>query len=184
MEQELFEEIKENSIKEESIKENKIEEEKKEMKDKKNIESNENAKKSEQTKEKEYDPVKLRILANIFDKEGISVEHCPTGIDTISIVLRSEFLDGKKEKIIEEIKNVLNPDILSIEEGISLIAVVGEGMSHHKELLMKIFEILAKENIQVKMIDQGSSGINVIIGISDNDFEKGLKALSLLQYEE
>ena len=126
----------------------------------------------------------LAKLLNIFDKEGISVEHCPTGIDTISIVLRSEFLDGKKEKIIEEIKNVLNPDILSIEEGISLIAVVGEGMSHHKELLMKIFEILAKENIQVKMIDQGSSGINVIIGISDNDFEKGLKALSLLQYEE
>ena len=123
----------------------------------------------------------LSNLLKIFENERIPVEHCPTGIDTISIVLRSEFLNEKKEKILNKIKEELNPDILNFEENISLIAVVGEGMIYHKDVIMRVFKALADAGIMVKMIDQGSSGINIIIGVSDNDYEKSIKALSELQ---
>ncbi len=123
----------------------------------------------------------LSRLLKIFEEERISVDHCPTGIDTISIVLKSEQLDIKKDKILNEIKGKLNPDVLNIEENISLFAVVGEGMVYHKDVIVKIFKTLSDANIGVKMIDQGSSGINVIIGVSDNDYEKTIKALSALQ---
>ena len=123
----------------------------------------------------------LSKLLRIFENERIPVEHCPTGIDTISIVLRSEFLNDKKEIILNKIKEELSPDILDLEENISLIAVVGEGMVYHKDVIMKVFKALADAGIMVKMIDQGSSGINIIIGVSENDHEKALRALGSLQ---
>ena len=125
----------------------------------------------------------LSRLLKIFENEKISVEHCPTGIDTISIVLRSELLNDKKDNILQKIKEELTPDILNIEENISLIAVVGEGMVYHKDVIMKVFKALADSNIMVKMIDQGSSGINIIIGVSDSDYEKAICALGVLQNE-
>lgn len=123
----------------------------------------------------------LSRLLKIFENENIPVEHCPTGIDTISIVMRSEFLNGKKDKIIQKIKDELAPDLLNIEENLSLFAVVGEGMVYHKEVIMNIFKVLSEANVTVKMIDQGSSGINVIIGVKDSDYESALRALGSLQ---
>ena len=123
----------------------------------------------------------LSRLLKIFENEKIPVEHCPTGIDTVSIVLRSEFLNDKKEIVLSKIKEELSPDILNLEENISLLAVVGEGMVYHKDVIMRVFKALADENIMVKMIDQGSSGINIIIGVSDSDYEKALRALGTLQ---
>ena len=119
-------------------------------------------------------------LLRIFEKEKISVEHCPTGIDTISIVVRSELLKEKEDIIIDEIKKELKPEVLNVEEGLSIIAIVGEGMVYHKEITFEIFKCLHKANIGVKMIDLGSSGINVIIGVSDSDYEKTLIALKEL----
>lgn len=122
----------------------------------------------------------LARLLDIFEKENISVEHCPTGIDTISIIVRSELLREKEKEVLEEIKNKLNPDVLNVEEGLSIIAIVGEGMVYHKEITFEIFRHLHEANIGVKMIDLGSSGINVIIGVSDNDYEKTLISLKSL----
>lgn len=119
-------------------------------------------------------------LLRIFEKEKISVEHCPTGIDTISIIVRSELLKEKETEIIDEIKKEIKPDVLNVEEGLSIIAIVGEGMVYHKEITYEIFKCLHDANIGVKMIDLGSSGINVIIGVSDNDYEKTLVALKSL----
>ncbi len=123
----------------------------------------------------------LARLLDIFKKENISVEHCPTGIDTISIVIKSELLNGKKDKVLNAINKELNPDVLNVEDNISLIAVVGEGMIYHKDVITKIFKTLSDVDVAVKMIDQGSSGINVIIGVSDDDYDKSMKALSTLQ---
>ena len=83
--------------------------------------------------------------------------------------------------MLNRIKEELNPDILNIEENISLVAVVGEGMVYHKGVITRVFKALADVGIMVKMIDQGSSGINIIIGVPDNDYEKSIKALSELQ---
>ena len=119
-------------------------------------------------------------LLKIFEKQKISVEHCPTGIDTISIVIRTELLKEKENEVLAEIKREMNPDVLNVEDGLSLIAIVGEGMVYHKEITYEIFKCLHEENIGVKMIDLGSSGINVIIGVSDNDYEKTLNSLKNL----
>lgn len=123
----------------------------------------------------------LARLLKIFEKENISVEHCPTGIDTISIVVRTELLNKKRQDILDEIKKELNPDVLSIEDNISIIAIVGEGMVYSKEITADVFTILKDALVMVKMIDQGSSGINIIIGVSDHDYEKAMKSLSRLQ---
>lgn len=120
-------------------------------------------------------------LLDIFEREQISVEHCPTGIDTISIVVRSELLKEKEDEVLDAIKKDIKPDVLNVEEGLSLIAIVGEGMVYHKEVIYEVFRLLHEAKIGVKMIDLGSSGINIIIGVADNDYENTLKALKNLE---
>ena len=119
-------------------------------------------------------------LLRIFEKEKISVEHCPTGIDTISIVVRTELLKEKENEVLDEIKREMNPDVLNVKNGLSIIAIVGEGMVYHKEIIYEIFKLMHESNIAVKMIDLGSSGINVIIGVADSDYEKTLNSLKKL----
>lgn len=123
----------------------------------------------------------LARLLNIFDRENIPMEHCPTSIDSVSIVLESIHLNGRKDKILNSIREELVPDTLKIEENISLIAIVGEDIAHRIDVIMKIFKVLSDANIIVKMIDQCPSGMNVIIGVSDSDYEKTIKALCTLQ---
>ena len=120
-------------------------------------------------------------LLDIFEREQISVEHCPTGIDTISIVVRSELLKEKEDEVLDAIKKDIKPDVLNVEEGLSLIAIVGEGMVYHKEVIYEVFRLLHEAKIGVKMIDLGSSGINIIIGVADNDYENTLRALKNLE---
>lgn len=123
----------------------------------------------------------LAKLLRIFEKEKVSVEHCPTGIDTISIVVRSELLKEKEKTLLDEIKKEMTPDVLNVEEGLSLIAIVGEGMIYHKEVVFEVFKLLHEANIAVKMIDLGSSGINIIIGVADSDYDDTLRALKSLE---
>ena len=123
----------------------------------------------------------LSKLLKIFENENISVEHCPTGIDTVSVIIKSELIRETKDHIINKIKEELNPDVVVFEDGLSLIAIVGEGMTYSKRINSSIFSLLAEANIAVKMIDLGSSGINIIIGVADSDYEKAMKTLSPLQ---
>lgn len=122
----------------------------------------------------------LAKLLTIFDKENISVEHCPTGIDTISLIVRSNLLDGKLDKILTDIKNELNPDELTVENNLTIIAIVGEGMYKSKDITAKVFDIFRDESILIRMIDYGSSGNNIIVAVSDNDYEKAMIALNQL----
>ena len=119
----------------------------------------------------------LSKLLNIFYKYNISVEHCPTGIDTASIIVKSEFLKEYRSEIIADITKQLEPNNLFIEDNLSLIAVVGRNIKFSNELLKYIFDVLSDNNITVKMIDQGSSRISIIIGVDDSDFEKSIKVL-------
>lgn len=119
----------------------------------------------------------LYKIFKIFYEENISVEHAPTGIDTVSVILKTEDIQDKELKLIDRLKNELELDNITIDHNIALIAVVGEGMSYSKEVTSGIFEALYKNDIQVKMIDQGSSGINVIIGIDEEYYEDAIRAL-------
>lgn len=116
-------------------------------------------------------------LLYIFAKNDVPFEHCPTGIDTISVIVNSELFDSKREEILREIKNELDPDFITIEKNLAAIAVVGEGMINSKGIAAKIFEAVAKAGINIRMIDQGSDELNIIIGVDESDYELTINSL-------
>ncbi len=117
-------------------------------------------------------------VLNVLKKENVPVEHIPSGIDTMSLVVESECLQGEKlNRVIEEIKQSVEPDVVRVIENIALIATVGHGMSSSVGTSSRLFSAIAAANINVKMIDQGSSEINIIVGVSNNDYEKCIKAI-------
>lgn len=116
-------------------------------------------------------------LLYIFARNGVPFEHCPTGIDTISVVVSSSAFDSKREEILREIKNELSPDFITIEKNLAVIAVVGEGMVSARGTAAKIFGALADAGVNIRMIDQGSDELNIIVGVDDSDYETSIKAL-------
>jgi len=117
-----------------------------------------------------------KVLA-ILERLKISFEHLPSGIDTLSIVIETAAINGHKEEIINSIYEEVSADHVEITDGLALIAVVGRGMSGVKGTAAKILSAVANANVNIRMIDQGSSELNVIIGIDDSDFEKAIKSL-------
>lgn len=118
-----------------------------------------------------------RVL-DVVAAEGVSVEHIPSGIDTMSLVIASDELTHiKSERILEGIKNAVHPDIIRVIEDIALIATVGHGMSSSVGTSARLFGAIASANINVKMIDQGSSEINIIVGVKNDDYEKCIRAI-------
>ena len=116
-------------------------------------------------------------LLYIFSRNGVPFEHCPTGIDTISVVVNSSAFDAKRDDILREIKNELSPDFITIEKNLAAIAVVGEGMISVKGMAAKVFTSLADAGVNIRMIDQGSDELNIIIGVDESDYEKSIRAL-------
>ncbi len=119
----------------------------------------------------------VRKVLAVLEYYNISFEHLPTGIDTMSIVIADSELAGKEEVVIERIKKVVNPDHIEIKSNISLVATVGHGMSYKPGTASTLCGALAKENINIRMIDQGSSEMNIIVGISTSDYEKAINAI-------
>jgi aspartate kinase len=118
-----------------------------------------------------------RKLLEVFEKNGISFEHMPSGIDTMSVIVQQEVFEPKEQEILAGIHRNCSPDSIDIESDIALIAVVGRGMKSTRGTAGRIFSALAHAHVNVKMIDQGSSELNIIIGVKDDDFEKALKAI-------
>ena len=111
-----------------------------------------------------------RKVLQAFEDYGISFEHVPSGIDTMTVfVHQDEFID-KEQKVVSAIHRLADPDAIDIEADLALIAVVGRGMKSTRGTAGRIFSALAHANVNVKMIDQGSSELNIIIGVANNDF--------------
>ena len=118
-----------------------------------------------------------RKVLQAFEDYGISFEHMPSGIDTMTIfVHQDEFMD-KEQKVVSEIHRLADPDTIDIEADLALIAVVGRGMKSTRGTAGRIFSALAHADVNVKMIDQGSSELNIIIGVENKDFEVAIKAI-------
>ena len=118
-----------------------------------------------------------RKVLNVFEDNGISFEHMPSGIDTLTVfVHQDEFMD-KEQQVVSGIHRIAQPDTIEIEADLALIAVVGRGMKSQRGTAGRIFSALAHAEVNVKMIDQGSSELNIIIGVSNNDFETAIKAI-------
>ena len=118
-----------------------------------------------------------RKVLQSFEDNGISFEHMPSGIDTMTVVVHEdEFLD-KEQQVVSEIHRFAHPDSIEIESDLALIAVLGRGMKSMRGTAGRIFSALAHRNVNVRMIDQGSSELNIIIGVANQDFETAIEAI-------
>jgi len=118
-----------------------------------------------------------RKVLQAFEDYGISFEHVPSGIDTLTVFVHQDEFIHKEQKVVAAIHRLANPDTIDIEADLALIAVVGRGMKSTRGTAGRIFSALAHNNINVKMIDQGSSELNIIIGVANQDFELAIKAI-------
>jgi aspartate kinase len=116
-------------------------------------------------------------LFGVLDRHGVSFEHCPSAIDSMSVILESSQIDGKVDAILDEIRTILKPDQLELEPQIALIAVVGEGMAKTVGIAAKVFLALRDAGVNVRLINQGASELNIIIGVLPDDYEKSVRAL-------
>ena len=118
-----------------------------------------------------------RKVLQVFEECGINFEHMPSGIDTLSVMVHQSEFEAKEQSILYGITKAVNPDHIDIQSDLALIAVVGRGMKAMRGTAGRVFAALAHANVNVRMIDQGSSELNIIIGVSNEDFEAAIKAI-------
>ena len=118
-----------------------------------------------------------RKVLQAFEENQISVEHMPSGIDTMTVVVHEDEFMHKEQKVISAIHRLAAPDAIEIESGLALVAVVGRGMKSASGTAGKLCNALANAGINIKMIDQGSSELNIIVGVRNEDFETATKAI-------
>lgn len=118
-----------------------------------------------------------RKALQAFEEHGISIEHMPSGIDTTTVFVHQEEFEGKEQQVMSSLRRLVDPDFTELEADLALIAVVGRGMKSQRGTAGRIFSALAHANINIRMIDQGSSELNIIIGVANDDFEAAIKAI-------
>lgn len=118
-----------------------------------------------------------RKVLSVLEYENISFEHIPSGIDTLSVVVSDDLLQNKMQSVIDKIRDAVCADNVEIHSGLSLIATVGQNMANRLGTAATLFDALAKANVNVRMIDQGSSELNIIVGVDTEDYEKAINAI-------
>lgn len=118
-----------------------------------------------------------RKVLQVFEDNHISFEHMPSGIDTMTIFVHQSEFEEMEQKVLAGIHHAVQPDSIELESDLALIAVVGRGMRATRGTAGRIFSALAHANVNVKMIDQGSSELNIVIGVRNHDFENAIKAI-------
>lgn len=118
-----------------------------------------------------------RKVLEVLEKNGICFEHMPSGIDTMSVIVHQEEFEKKEQEILAGLHRNAQPDVIDIETDLALIAVVGRAMKSNRGTAGRIFSALAHAHVNVKMIDQGSSELNIIIGVDEADFEAAMKCI-------
>lgn len=113
-----------------------------------------------------------RKLLSILEQHKISFENMPSGIDTVCLVISDSELKNKHQVVLEEIQNICNPDSIEVHPNMAMIATVGRGMAKQTGTAAKIFTALSNAEVNIRMIDQGSSEMNILVGIENDDFEK------------
>ena len=119
----------------------------------------------------------IRDVLDVFAKLNINVEHIPSGIDTLSIIADAASLAGKEEQLLSALRKAVQPEHLELEPDIAMLAVVGRGMRKTRGTAARIFAALAHGRINVKMIDQGSSELNVIVGVNEHDLNQAIRCI-------
>ena len=118
-----------------------------------------------------------RRVLQVLEEEGVSFEHLPTGIDTMCVVVSGEALAPCREKVISRIVEMTEPDTITVHDNMSIIATVGRGMVHNCGTAARLFSAMSRARINVRMIDQGSSELSIIVGVDDADYEATIRAI-------
>ena len=118
-----------------------------------------------------------RRVLSILERNNVSFENMPSGIDTVCVVISDSELKNKRDRIVKEIKKTCKPDSIVVHPNMALITTVGKRMAKHKGVASKVFSALSEADVNIRMIDQGSSEINILVGIENDDFEKAIKAI-------
>lgn len=118
-----------------------------------------------------------RKVLQVFEDNGISIEHMPSGIDTMTVLVHQSEFEEKEQKVLAGIHQAVQPDSIELESDLALIAIVGRGMRSKRGTSGRIFSALAHGHVNVKMIDQGSSELNIVVGVRNHDFENAIRAL-------
>ncbi len=118
-----------------------------------------------------------RRVLEVLENNGVCFEHLPSGIDNMSIILNTHEIEGKRDAIKTGICRNVNPETLEIEDGLALVAVVGRAMVKAKGTAARVFKAISGAGINIRMIDQGSSEISIIVGVEEADFEDALRAI-------
>jgi aspartate kinase len=119
-----------------------------------------------------------RKILSIAEKLNINVEHFPSGTDTFSMMIESKYLEnGQKETLLNAIKKTIKPDEIEVVEDVSLISIIGRNLMANNLNMLRLFQALVNDNITLKMIDYGSSGVNIVIGVSDDDYAFAIRTL-------
>ncbi|MEM8494416.1 MAG: ACT domain-containing protein, partial [Planctomycetota bacterium] len=116
-------------------------------------------------------------VLGVLRRAGISFEHMPSGIDTLSIVLEDAQLEGKLDDVVATLKREVEPDTIEVDADLALIATVGRNMKTQPGMAAKLFGALANAGVNIRMIDQGSSELNIIVGVNASDFETAVRAI-------
>ena len=119
----------------------------------------------------------VRRVLVLLEDLGVNVEHIPTGIDTMSVIVHTDQLNSCREKLLGAIQRRMNPTTLTVDDGVALIAVVGRGMVKSKGVAARVFDAAADADVNIRMIDQGSSELNIILGVDEADYEKALRSI-------
>ena len=120
-----------------------------------------------------------RRVLDVLEENGISFEHLPSGVDTMSVVVNTTDLDAHRDRIVSAINRSVRPDSIVIEEGLALVAVVGRGMVKAMGTAARVFRAISDADVNIRMIDQGSSELNIIVGVEERDFNKAMEAIYL-----
>lgn len=118
-----------------------------------------------------------RKVMSVLEYYGVNFEHMPSGIDTMSIVVSESELGDKMDKVIDGIKKNVSVDTVTVSKGMAVIATVGHGMARRKGTSATLFTALYNAGINVRMIDQGSSELNIIVGVDNEDYSKAIQAI-------
>ena len=119
----------------------------------------------------------VRRILGILDDYDINFEHLPSSIDTVSVVMSKKALGDRLDEVLGAFRQRLQPDSIDVFENIALIATVGHRMTYRPGVSAKLFNALGEAKVNIRMIDQGSSEMNIIVGVENKDFEKAIRAI-------
>ena len=116
-------------------------------------------------------------LLGVFEHHGIPFEHCPSSIDSVSVIVEAKWLEGRVEQVLDEIRRTMEPDEIDYVPGIALIAIVGEEMARTPGIAARVFTALAAAGVNVRLINQGASELNIIVGVAPEDYPTAVRAI-------